>query len=528
MKATDVLVRCLEKQGVEYIFGIMGKETLDLIHSISNSNQIQFINTRHEQGAAFMADVYGRLSGKPGICTATLGPGATNLLTGIASATLDYSPVISIIGQAGMDRQHKQSHQYVNLIKVFEPVTKWCIEIKDSQTIAEVIHKAFRIAQMEKPGAVLMELPENFATQMIPDNSMPSAAIPAYSAQNTDILAAIKKINASQKPFVVIGNGVIRGEAAEALQAFINQLQSPVTHSMKAKGILPTHHPSNYFTFGFDEQDVVLQGIEESDLLIVIGLDWIERLPKEWNKKKVPVVHIDASPAESDEYYPIKSELVGCMKKTLQTMNEMNIEPKPWAPSNHVREQIKQVYKIHEKEDAGSLSITSILHTIEKIACGNTVLISDVGAHKVSIAQTYQPKKPNKLIISNGLASMGIAIPGAIGAKLACPQDPVICITGDGGALMNFAEIETAARWNLPFIIIVLNDSKLKLEEQMMMKKFANKDGTAFNNPDFVELAKSFGIRGKRPANPEELAIILEEAMDLNELTLIEIVWLEE
>ncbi|WNS75060.1 acetolactate synthase large subunit [Bacillus sp. DTU_2020_1000418_1_SI_GHA_SEK_038] len=520
MKATDVLVQCLENEGVEYIFGIMGKETLDLVDSLSRS-KIQFVNTRHEQGAAFMADVYGRLSHKAGVCLSTLGPGATNLLTGIASANLDFSPVVAFIGQAGLERQHKESHQYLDLVKMFEPATKWSVQIKDSLTIAEVVHKAFRTAKMEKSGAVIIELPENLAAQKITDNAMADAPLPACMPVKEQIQEAIDQINNSQKPFIIVGNGAIRGNAAEEVQELIARLQAPATHSMKAKGILPKGNPYNYFTFGFNEQDEVLPGIEEADLLIVLGFDFVERLPKEWNKKKVPVIHIHAVPAESDEYYPIKSELVGDIKRTLQAFNVLKIEPKPWQPSGNLREKIKQAYHLNE-ETYSSLSITSMLQAIEKRVSDQTIVLSDVGSHKVSIARTYQPKKPGSLIMSNGLASMGIAIPGAIGAKLACPAHQVICITGDGGALMNFAEIETAARLGLPFVIIVLNDSKLKLEEQMMLQSFSNDYGTYFGNPDFVLLAQSFGIKGVRPADLLEFEGMLDEALTKSELTLIE------
>lgn len=522
MKATDVLVQCLENEGVEYVFGIMGKETLDLIDSLSRSKQIQFVNTRHEQGAAFMADVYGRLSRKAGVCLATLGPGATNLLTGIASATLDFSPVVAFIGQAGFERQHKESHQYLDLVKIFTPVTKWSIQIKDSLTLTEVVHNAFRRAKMEKPGAVIVELPENLAAQEINEDALTIKPVPISVSAKEEIIAAIAHINNSQRPFIIIGNGVIRAEAVTEVQAFIDCLQAPVTHSMKAKGILTKDHPSNYFTFGFSQQDEVLQGIEKADLLIVIGYDFVERLPKEWNKKKQPVIHINATSAEPDEYYPLQSELVGDVKRVVQAMIELEITPKPWEPSGNLREQIKQVYQLNERSYSSS-SITSILKAIERRTCENTIVLSDVGSHKISIARTYQPKKPNKVIISNGLASMGIAIPGAIGAKLACPADPVICITGDGGALINLAEIETAVRLGLSFVMIVLNDSKLKLEEQMMLQKLGNDYGTAFGNPDFVKLAESFGIRGERPTSIIEFEDMLDKALNQNECTLIEV-----
>jgi acetolactate synthase-1/2/3 large subunit len=486
MKVTDVLVHCLENEGVEYVFGIVGKETIDLADSLSRSKQIQFVNVRHEQGAAFMADVYGRLSKKVGVCFSTLGPGATNLLTGISSAQLDHSPVVAIMGQAGVERHHKESHQYIDLVKVFEPVTKWSTQIKDAMTVPAVIRKAFRITKMEKTGSVAIILPENFAAQTIPDKPLPVTSIP---------------------------------ESVPSQDA----IKDAITHSFKAKGVLPKYHPLNFFTFGFNENDEVLSGIDEADLLIVIGFDFVEKLPKDWNKKKTPVLHIDALPTETNEYYPVEVELVGNIKKTLHLLNQSEIPAKSWIPSGNLQEKIKTAYQI-KKPNSQTLTIENVLHYIETYFSENTIVISDVGAHKVSIARTYQPKMPNRLIISNGLATMGIAIPGSIGAKLACPHDTVICITGDGGALMNFAEIETAKRLGLSFIIIVLNDSMLKLEVQQMNKKFGKSYGVTFQNPDFVQLAESFGIKGIRVSNLGELENILKETLQyLEEIVLIDV-----
>ncbi|MFD2444971.1 acetolactate synthase large subunit [Bacillus sp. CGMCC 1.16607] len=521
MKVTDLMVQCLENEGVEYIFGIMGSETVDLIDSLSKSQNIQYITVRHEQSAAFMADVYGRLSNKVGVCLATLGPGAINLLTGIASANLDYSPVVAITGQAGFERQHKESHQYLDLVKIFEPSTKWSVQIKNSETTAEIIRKAFRLAKMEKPGAVLIELPENLAAQMISTIPLPVIPIPSTSPVEQSIKDAYSLIQQSKKPLIIIGNGVIRQNAIGEVQAFIEKLQSPAIHSFTAKGILSKNHPLNYFTFGFKEKDEATRVIDESDLLIVIGFDLVERLPKDWNKKKLPILHIDALPAEMDEYYPVQLELVGEVK---QFLHKLEPSPKPWVPSGNLKEQIKQSYQIDTNEVNPLLSIENVISVIEKLSSDKSIVISDVGAHKVSIARTYQPKKANGLIISNGLASMGIAIPGAIGAKLACPDEHVICITGDGGALMNFAEIETAKRLGTSLIIIILNDGKLKLEEQMMLKKFNSTFGTPFGNPDYVQLAKSFGIKGVRPKDLADFEQMLTTALsNPSELTLIDV-----
>lgn len=525
MKATDLFVKCLENEGVEYVFGIMGSETLDLMDSLSKSKQIQFINVRHEQGAAFMADVYGRLTKKAGVCLATLGPGATNLLTGISSATLDHSPVVAITGQAGLERQYLESHQYLDIVKIFEPATKWSVQIKDSQTISAIIRKAFRVAQMEKPGAVFIELPENLATQMIPGNPLPVTPFPKWTPASQAIEDAHTLIAQSQKPLVVVGNGVIRQEAVAGLLTFIENLKSPVIHSFMAKGILPKNHPLNYFTFGFNKKDEVLPLIEESDLLIVVGFDFVEKLPKDWNQKKRPVLHINPLPTEMDEHYPVSVELVGDLNETFQALNKLNFPSKPWVPSGNLQEQIKTAYQLDVNLSENlSFSIENLLAVIEKLSTEQSIVISDVGAHKVSIARTYQPKQAGHLIISNGLASMGIALPGSIGAKLACPDAPVICITGDGGALMNISELETAKRLGLSFIIIILNNSTLKLEEQMMDEKFGNHFGTGFGNPDFLQLAESFGIKGVRPKDLNEFEQALKHALNqTSELTLVDV-----
>lgn len=527
MKVTNLLVHCLENEGVEYVFGIVGKETLDLADSLSKSTQIQFVNVRHEQGAAFMADVYGRLSKRVGVCLSTLGPGATNLLTGISSAQLDHSPVVALIGQAGVDRQHKESHQYIDLIKLFEPITKWSTQIMESETVPSIIRKAFRIAKMEKPGSVAIALPENFSDQMIANKPLQVTPLPVSIPAFEAIKAANTLIKKHMKPFIMIGNGVIRQDAVPELQILIDTLQSPVTHSFMAKGVLAKEHPFNFLTFGFNEKDKVLPGIKEADLLIVIGLDFVEKLPKDWNEKKLPVLHIDTLPAEINEYYPVAGELVGNIKMTLQLLNQTEIPAKPWVPTGNLLEQIKAAYQINKNPNEPStlsFTIEKVLHCIENLTSANTIVISDVGAHKISIARTFQPKLPNRLIISNGLASMGIAIPGSIGAKLACPEDPIICITGDGGALMNFAEIETAKRLGLSFIIIVLKDSMLKLEVQQMNKRFGENYGVTFQNPDFVQLAASFGIKGTRASNVVEFENILKDALHLEEIVLIEVV----
>lgn len=526
MKASDVMVQCLENEGVEYVFGIVGKETLDFIESLSKSDQITFIPVRHEQGAAFMASAYGKFSGNSGVCTSTLGPGATNLITGIASAYLDYSPVVAITGQAGLDKQHKPYHQLIDLVKLFEPITKCAVQVLDNQSMSELMRHAFRVSQMEKPGPALLIIPENLVMEAAPPKVLPILPKSSTQPDHSSIAEACNILNECQKPFVIVGSGVIRQEGTDQFIAFTENLQAPITHSFTVKGIVPKNSPLNYYTFGFEENDLVLSGISEADLLIVIGFDVIEKLPKDWNKNKIPVLHIDAHQALVDEFYPVKIELIGNINKSLKEMNAQRIQLKNWTPSGNLKKRIEQTYQINFNEKEIShlpLTTENILHVIEKVSTEQTILISDVGAHKISIARTYQPKRAGGVLISNGFASMGIAIPSSVGAKLARPNDTIICITGDGGALMNFAEIETAKRLGLSFIIIVLNDYVLELEKQMMNKKFGTSSGVNFGNPDFVQLATSFGIKGVKPQTISEFEELLKSALSSNKLILFEI-----
>jgi acetolactate synthase I/II/III large subunit len=514
MKASDLLIKCLENEGVEYIFGIIGSEVVDVADSLSTSEQIKYIPVRHEQGAAFIADVYGRVSGKPGICLATLGPGATNLLTGVASANLDHSPVIALTGQSGLEEQHQNAHQYIDIQRIFEPAAKWSVQVKAANTIPEIIRKSFKLATEEKPGAVLIEIPKNIAAETVTTAPLPVTRVPESVPSSTALTKALELLENSRQPFLISGNGVIRQGAIQVVHMLIEQLGAPVATSFMAKGILPKNHLQNFYTLGFSEKDYVLKGLEEADLLVAIGFDLVESPPYHWNKKKVPVLHIDTKAAEVNEYYPVHGELVGNLNEALKLINSNDLSPKPWIPSGDLKNRIQTSYSIMEGVgNDSSLSIENILHVVEMVLTDKTIVISDVGSHKVSIARTFQPKHAKQLIISNGFASMGLSIPGAIGAKLAAPEKTVICITGDGGALMNFAELETARRLALSIVIILLNDSMLKLEVEKMEQQFGEHYGVTFTNPDFVQLANSFGIKGIRPKNLQEFEGMLKEAV---------------
>jgi acetolactate synthase-1/2/3 large subunit len=523
MKTTDLLVKCLENVGVKYVFGIVGKETIDFVHSLTDSS-IEFIVVRHEQSAAFMANIYGQLTNEVGVCTATLGPGATNLVTGIGSAFLDYAPVVAICGQTALNRQHKISHQYINLVELFQPITKWSIQVKDGNTIPEIIRKAFNIAQYEKPGPVYIELPENIAkdnTNRIPISKTEEGNV---KANEMSINAAKSIIHQSEMPFILVGKGVVRHNAEKELQQFVDMLKIPVAHTFMANGVLPPEHPLNFYTFGFSEKDYVVNVLREADLIITIGLDMIENLPKDWNLDKKPVLHIDATPSEVDEYYPIKFELIGNIKENLSLLIKDTYSKKAWTNLTEKQQRIKDGHGLNEIiEKQSELLLSNVIQSIHKGIDLNTIILSDVGAHKMEIARIIQPMRSNQLFISNGFASMGIALPGAIAAKLACPKQPVICVTGDGGFLMSLSELETAKRLKTAIIILVLSDGMYGLEKKMMVEQQSSDEGVYFSNPDFVKLSESFGIKSYRVENPVMLQEKIEENLYSDEITLIEI-----
>jgi acetolactate synthase-1/2/3 large subunit len=523
LKAAQLFVECLKNEGVEYIFGIPGEENVDVVDALIGSG-IQFVVVFHEQAAAFMADVYGRLTGKPGVCLGTLGPGATNLLTGVADAFLDRSPLVAITGQAELERVHKESHQYVDIIGVFHEVTKWNQQIRVPHTIPEIVRKAFKTAVLEKPGPVHIELPEDVAMMDAAGAPLPISKEPQYAASDEEIMRAAAAINQAKKPLILAGNGVIRSRAWEELRRFAEQGNIPVVNTFMAKGVLPSSHPLTLHTVGMQARDYVLCGFDAADLVITAGYDFVEYLPKYWNDEaKHPIVHIDTQPAETDAYYPLKAELVGDLKLTLEKLTGQIERKELWPEAVELRRQIDA--ELHAMDDdAGTpLKPQRIIADLKKAEQGEAIIISDVGAHKLWVARMYQPEKANHVIISNGFAAMGIAVPGAIAAKLAHPQKQVIAVTGDGGLMMNGVELATAKRLGLSFVVIVFSDSKYGLIEWKQLNKFQRTHAIKFKSPDLRQFAQSCGARAEKIARADELLPALQDALSGNDIVLLDV-----
>jgi acetolactate synthase-1/2/3 large subunit len=527
MNAAELLVRCLENEGVRYVFGIPGEETLALNAALEDSTQIQFVLTRHEQAAAFMADVYGRLSSYPGVCLATLGPGATNLLTGVADAQLDRSPLVAITGQAGLERVHKESHQYLDIVGMFEPVTKWTTRITVADTVPEVVRKAFRVARIEKPGATHIELPEDVAAEKTDARPLEVRRTSYAKAQDEALAKAAELIDAAKAPLILAGNGAARRHAVghpavDALRRFAERTRIPTTWTYMAKGVIDPQSPYALGPVGLQRPGAELSNLPElanADLVIAVGYDLVEWAPVLWNPRSdKAVIHIDSVAAELDGHYQPSVELVGELDDSLTALTAVVRARSERAPRQ------RRVFSVSASTEP-AIPPRAVIHALREALGPEDVVICDVGAHKVWLARHFPTSTPNTVVISNGLASMGIALPGAIAAKLVRPDRKVVAFTGDGGFLMNVQELETAKRLKVAIVVVVLVDGRLGVIEVNERRLFGRTFGTAFGNPDFVQLARAFGVAGFAVTGAGDLGPTLRRALELNEPAVVAVPW---
>jgi acetolactate synthase I/II/III large subunit len=516
MNTAELLVQCLENEGVQYIFGLPGEENLHVLEALKHSS-IKFITTRHEQGAAFMADVYGRLTGKAGVCLSTLGPGATNLMTGVADANLDGAPLVAITGQVGTDRMHIESHQYLDLVAMFAPVTKWNKQIVRPSITPEVVRKAFKRSQSEKPGAVHIDLPENIAAMPVEGKPLRKDNSEKTYASFASIRAAAAAICQAVNPLILVGNGAIRTHASDAVTQFATLLNIPVANTFMGKGVIPYTHQLALWSVGLQQRDFITCGFDNTDLVIAIGYDLIEFSPKKWNRNgEIPIVHIGVSPAEIDSSYIPNAEVVGDISDSLYEILKLadrQGKPDPFAIS--LRSDIRADYEQYAKDDGFPIKPQKLIYDLRQVMGPDDIVISDVGAHKMWMARHYHCHSPNTCIISNGFAAMGIAIPGALAAKLVHPKRKVVAVTGDGGFMMNSQELETALRVGTPFVTIIFNDGGYGLIEWKQENHFGkgNSSFVHFSNPDFVKYAESMGLKGYRVESALDLIPTLKEAL---------------
>ena len=522
MKAAELFVRCLENEGVEAVFGLPGEENIDITDCFPGS-KIRFISTRHEQAAAFMADVYGRVTGRAGVCLATLGPGATNLVTGVADANMDHAPVVAVSGQSPTTRMHKESHQYLDLVNLFRPISKFCTQVIEPETIPEVVRKAFKRAQAEKPGVSYVDLPENVA-QMEVAGKEPLAVQPAVGpvAASEAIDRAVEIINAARFPLILAGNGVIRSRASEQLIRFGEKLNIPVANTFMAKGVVPFSHSLWLGSVGLQAKDyAVACGFDRADVVICVGYDMVEYHANRWNSDNTrKIVHVDVTSSEVDENYLPAVEVVGEIGASLDAIAQRG-RPQKHFPAS-LWQAIMDELSEYAYDTAFPLKPQRLVWDLQRVLASRCTVVCDVGAHKMWMARMYQPERPNTCIISNGFASMGIAVPGAIAAKVAFPNRTVVAVTGDGGFMMNSQEIETALRIGTPVVIVIWNDGGYGLISWHQLRRFGRASYCDFGNPDFVKYAESFGAKGYRVQAADELMPILKQAIADNTVVVVD------
>jgi acetolactate synthase-1/2/3 large subunit len=521
LKAAELFVKCLENEKVEFIFGIPGEENIDVMDALLDS-PIRFVTTHHEQGAAFMADVYGRLTGRAGVCMSTLGPGATNLITGVADANMDRAPVVAIAGQGATTRLHKESHQILDLVNMFQPITKYSAQILDPGIVPEIVRKAFKVAQTEKPGATFIDFPENIAE--MPVDKHPIKVQTAYTSEAParKLEEAVRLITAARAPVILAGNGLIRQGAADALVTFAEVLRIPVANTFMAKGVMPFTNDLCLGTIGMKARDLPWFAFEKADVVICVGYDMVEYHPEMWNPGgDKTIIHIDSLPAEVDEHYILAVGVVGELQNSLRSI-ALRARPQASSPFKAVRRAVVADRAEFSADDAFPVKPQRIVWDLREVLGPDDIAISDVGAHKMWMSRMYRAERPNTCIISNGFAAMGIAVPGAIAAKLAYPDRKVVAVTGDAGFMMNSQEIETALRMKTSFVVLIWNDSEYGLITWHQLRHFGRSSHIAFKNPDFVKYAESFGAKGYRVERTEELVPTLQEALAQDTVVVID------
>jgi acetolactate synthase-1/2/3 large subunit len=515
-KASDVFVECLEAEGVRHVFGIPGEETLDLNESLSRSS-IEFVPVRHEQGGAYMADVYGRLTGHAGVCLGTLGPGALNLVTAVADAYLDRAPLVALTGQGDLERMHKESHQYIDLLRVMRPITKWNARISDAAIIPEVVRKAFKVAEGEKPGATHIELPEDVMAAEVDAEPLPRRRRVHSEPAARELLRAAELIRGAVRPVALAGNGVVRAGAAPALREFVRATGIPVAETFMGKGLLPPDSPGALGSVGLQSGDYDMAGFGEADVVLAIGYDLVEQSPETWNPNRDKrVICIDSEPAEIDAYFMPEVELVGDVYHILARLGEECRHVPHQGGSAKLREVVLGRFEQARDDDSFPMQPPRALWEIRQALGREDILISDVGLHKLWIGRMFPAYEPNTVLIANGLAGMGFAVPAAIAAKLVHPRRKVVTVNGDGGFLMNCQELETAVRLGTPFVNVVWENSQYGSIVWKQDKRFGSHFGTDFSNPDFVKLAEGFGMPGWRCEAPEDFGAHLQHALTLD------------
>ncbi|MFT5724322.1 MAG: acetolactate synthase-1/2/3 large subunit [Bacteroidia bacterium] len=524
MKASDLFIKTLENEGVEYIFGIPGEENLDLLNSLKGSS-IKLILTRHEQGAGFMAATYGRLTGKPGVCLATLGPGATNFTTPAAYAQLGAMPMLMITGQKPIKKSKQGRFQIVDIVNLFQPITKYTRQIVNGNNIPAMVRESFRLALEERPGAVHLELPEDIAAEDCHERVFDVVGHRRPDADERAIQEAAKMIEQAKMPLLLIGAGANRKKTEKALTSFINETGIYFFNTQMGKGVVDERNPHCIGTAALSSHDFLHCAINRADLIINIGHDVIEKPPFLMEEGGTKVIHVNFSPAEVDDIYFPQLNVVGDIASSVEHLARHVKNKHNWDFSYYVK--IKAEVESHLTKYSEDIRFPilpqRLVHIIREELSDTDIVTLDNGVYKIWFARNYKCYQPNTLLLDNALATMGAGLPSAMCAKLINPDKKVISVCGDGGFMMNSQELETATRLGLNMIVIILNDGSYGMikwkQEAMGFDNF----GLDYKNPDFVKYAESYGAMGHRPTSDENFREILSTCLDVDGVHVIDL-----
>jgi len=518
------MVECLENEGVSVVFGLPGEENIRFVQALAASN-IRYVLTRHEQGAAFMAEMYGRVTGRAAVVSATLGPGAINMQLGVADATTNSTPLVAISAQVGQDREYKESHQYVDLVTMFAPITRWADGIPTARAIPEMIRKAFKLAETERPAAVYLAVPEHIdADDMDYDlTPLPRNVVRAEAPAPGQVQRAADALRETKRPVVLAGHGAARADATAALVRFSEELGVPVANTFHGKGVMPDDHPNSIGTIGFMRRDYVNFGFDNADAIIAVGYELQEFDPARINPKSdKKIIHIHRFPAEVDMHYPVDVGIIGDISASLDALRDAMTGCRfDDAATGPGRDLLADEFRRGQQDSRFPLAPQRIVADTRAALGRSDVVLVDTGATKMWMARLYPTYERNTCLISNGLSTMAFALPGALGVKLARPEAKVLAVVGDGAFLMNSQEIETAVRERIPLVVLIWVDGGYGLIEWKMDLELGEHHYVRFNNPDVVTYAESFGAKGYRITAADQLLPTLRTALADDGVSLI-------
>jgi acetolactate synthase-1/2/3 large subunit len=524
-KAAELIVKCLENEGVEVVFGLPGEENIRFVQALAASN-IRYVLTRHEQAASFMAEMYGRVTGRAAVVSATLGPGAINMQLGVADATTNSTPLVAISAQVGQNREYKESHQYVDLVSMFAPITRWSADIPTAQAIPEMVRKAFKLAETERPAAVYLAVPEHIDADEAdyPDlGPLPRNVVRAEAPAFRQVARAVDILRQTKRPVVLAGHGAARADATDALVRFSEKFDIPVANTFHGKGVMPDDHPNAIGAMGFMRHDYVNFGFDNADAVIAVGYELQEFDPVRINPKAdKKIIHIHRFPAEVDAHYSVDVGIIGDISASLDALGEA-LDDHVFAADPEIPGAglLNEEFTRGQQDSRYPLAPARVVaDTRAALGRGDVVLV-DTGATKMWMARLYPTYESNTCLISNGLSTMSFALPGAMGVKLARPDSKVLAVAGDGAFLMNSQEIETAVREKIPLVVLIWEDGGYGLIEWKMDLELGEHQYVKFGNPDIVKYAESFGAKGYRISHADELLPTLQAALADDGVSLI-------